>query len=270
MDTGCLDGFLEGHGRQNGGDAFRQHGFAGAGRANEQDVVAAGTRHLECTLGGLLAVHVAHVHGILRGLIEQLVGVNMHGMEGFGRIDQIYGLRQGFQGKYVDAVDDGRFLGIVFGNSHRFHAIGPGGNGGGKRSAHGTHGAIEGEFAEEHHAIDQLAEELSLAADQAERHGQIECGTFLAQIGGREVYGNALAIGEFVSTIAQRGFDALAAFLYGIVGQANHVEVLDPSRADVDLDGVSVDVVHGCANSLEKHDDWFKLERRQLQCISYM
>ena len=35
VNTSCFDGFVEGHRGKNGGDAFGEDGFAGAGRADE-------------------------------------------------------------------------------------------------------------------------------------------------------------------------------------------------------------------------------------------
>jgi hypothetical protein len=40
MDLGALDGFLERHRRHDGGDPFRQHRFAGTGRANHEHMIA--------------------------------------------------------------------------------------------------------------------------------------------------------------------------------------------------------------------------------------
>src|ERR1700678_4437046 len=42
VDFGCLKRFFEGQRRQNGGEAFGEHGFTGARRTDEEDVVAAG------------------------------------------------------------------------------------------------------------------------------------------------------------------------------------------------------------------------------------
>ena len=47
--------------RQQAGQALRQHRLAGAGRADHQQIVAAGGRDLERALGRLLALDVAQV-----------------------------------------------------------------------------------------------------------------------------------------------------------------------------------------------------------------
>ncbi len=47
--------------RQDAGQALGEHRFAGAGRADHQQVVAAGRRHFERSLGGLLAFYVFEI-----------------------------------------------------------------------------------------------------------------------------------------------------------------------------------------------------------------
>jgi hypothetical protein len=39
VDFGGLQSLFQRQRRQNGGEPFREHGFAGAGRANEQNIV---------------------------------------------------------------------------------------------------------------------------------------------------------------------------------------------------------------------------------------
>ena len=59
------------------GNALGEHGFAGAGRADHQDVVTAGSGDFEGTLGGLLAAHVGEVEGEVLELVEDLGGFDL-------------------------------------------------------------------------------------------------------------------------------------------------------------------------------------------------
>ena len=52
--------------REQAGQARREHRLAGAGRADQQEVVAAGRGDLEGALGGLLALDVGEL-GVARG-----------------------------------------------------------------------------------------------------------------------------------------------------------------------------------------------------------
>ncbi len=72
VDARSLDGFFERHGRQDGGNAFGQHGLAGAGRTNKENVVTTGAGNFQRALGGLLAVDVSQIHGILRRVIATI------------------------------------------------------------------------------------------------------------------------------------------------------------------------------------------------------
>ncbi len=53
-----LQGFLPGHVRKNGGQAFRKHTLSGAGRADEQHIMAPCRRNLQGTFHILLAQYV--------------------------------------------------------------------------------------------------------------------------------------------------------------------------------------------------------------------
>ena len=74
MDLGGLEGFVEAERREDRGEPAGEHGFAGAGRADHQDVVAAGGGDFEGALGGLLAADVGEVEGEMLELVENLGG----------------------------------------------------------------------------------------------------------------------------------------------------------------------------------------------------
>ena len=61
MDLGCLDRLVKIHLGQNGRKPLCQHGFARAGRTDQQDVVPAGCRDLQRALGKLLPLDVRKV-----------------------------------------------------------------------------------------------------------------------------------------------------------------------------------------------------------------
>jgi hypothetical protein len=114
---------------------------------------------------------------------------------------------------------------------------------------------MERKFAEENVRIENFAEETSLTACQAQRHGQIEWGTFLTDIGRGEIDGDRVAGWKIETAIAQSGADTFAAFFNGDVRQADYREMALESRDYVDLgfDQIGVHAEHGCAECLEKH-----------------
>ena len=97
---------------------------------------------------------------------------------------------------------------------------------------------------------------MTHAASEAERHGEIECGAFFFDVGGSEIYGDSLTVRKFDAAIAKGGLDAFAAFFYGIVGQADDVEVVHAGGANVDFDfdDVGIDAEHSGTESLEEHE----------------
>jgi len=71
VDLGGLEGLFKAQGREDGGQALGEHGFAGAGRADHEDVVATGGGDFEGALGDVLAADVAEVGLILDGFVEE-------------------------------------------------------------------------------------------------------------------------------------------------------------------------------------------------------
>src|SRR5581483_8357611 len=204
MDSRRLDGFIKGHGWQDGGNSFGQHRFAGARRSQEDDVVAAGASHFESSLGALLTTDVTQIQWILRGLGQQCARIEVDRLEGFRCVNEINGLRKGTDCVDLDPFDDGGFAGIGFRHHDTSDALFPGTDCGGERTSHRPHAAVERQFAEEELTIQRLAEKRALASQNAERHWQIKPGTFLANIGGREIDRDALWVGEFKAAVFQR------------------------------------------------------------------
>ena len=165
-------------------------------------------------------------------------------------------MRERFDGVDFNAFDDGRFPRIGFRHDQGANSLFANAKCRGERAAHRAHAAVEREFAQESVAGKRLAEECSLAAENSQRHGEIESRTFLFDVSRSEVHGDPLRVGEVETAIVEGGLDALAAFLDGDVGQADDVEVAHASGANVhlDFDAVGVDSEDGSAEGFEEHD----------------
>ncbi len=253
VDARRLDGLIERHRRQNRGNALREHRLARARRPDQQNVVAPRAGDLHSPLGRHLPAHVAQIHGVAARFREHLGRVHANWLERFRRVDEIGRLDQRFHCEHVDALDDSRFPRVHFGHDDASHSALPRGDGRGKRAAHRTHAAVERQLSKKHVRIRYLAVEQTLAAQEPQRHRQIECRTFLANISGREIYGDALRRGKIEAAILQRRLDPLAALLDGHIGQPDHVELAHLSRADVDfdLDGIGIDSKYSRAERFE-------------------
>ena len=250
-----LDGFLERHRRQNRGNALGQHGFARAGRPDEQNVVAARAGHFERALRRHLPAHVAQVHGVLAGFRQHLRRVHRNGLKRFRRVDQIDGLRQRFHREHFNAFDHGRFARIRFRHHHVLDAAFARSQRRRERAAHRPHAAIERKFAQKNMRVEHLSEERTLAADQAQRHRQIERRSFLAYVGGREIYGDRLIRRKIEAAISERGLNSLAAFFHRDVRQADDVEISLVARPDVhlDFDEIGINAEDCGAKCFEEH-----------------
>ncbi len=84
---------------------------------------------------------------------------------------------------------------------------------------------------------------------------QIESGAFLADVSRRKINRHALPMRKLEAAISQCGLDAFPAFFYGVIRQANDVEIGHARRAYIHLhfNQVGVDAVDRSAECLEKH-----------------
>jgi len=79
IDAGGFKGFSTRERRKDGGHALGEHGFAGAGRADHQNVVISGTRDGDRALDGFLAADIGEIEGgrdlrLLIGLAIKFIG----------------------------------------------------------------------------------------------------------------------------------------------------------------------------------------------------
>ncbi len=78
MNLRGFKGFFKGEWRKNGRHALGQHGFAGTGRTDHEDVVATGAGNFKGALGGLLAADVFKIHQELLRLVQQGFAIDLY------------------------------------------------------------------------------------------------------------------------------------------------------------------------------------------------
>ena len=254
VDFGGFDGLFEGERRQDAGETLGEHGLAGAGRANHQDVVDSGGGDFEGAFGHGLAANVAEI-GRCFGFGGMAVARGDRGGELLGAGEQGDHFGQVADAIHVDAFDD-RGLGGVFGGDDQVgDALLARADRDGEGAAHGTDGAIEGEFADE----DVLVEGLHGAHGAQDAHGdrQIEAGAFLTYVGRGEVDGDAF-VGVAEAGVDEGTLDALAAFANGDVGHADHYgipRVAGCEHVDFDIDQVSIDAIDRSTAGFEQRHE---------------
>ncbi len=218
--------------RQDAGQARRHQRFAGARRADHDQIVAAGRRDLDRALGGLLALDLSQV-GAVHGVI---------GKAGLGRRQQRLAAQMVEQcqqiggGDHFDIAGPGRFPALRCGadqaqlplrcvQRREQHARGSG------------DAAVQPQFADDNIVAERLGIEDAHRRQQSQRDRQIVMRAFLGQVGRREIDRDMLGR----QRQAQRGDGAahpLAALRHGLVGQADHDEFWEARRQlDLNFDG---------------------------------
>ena len=259
MHLGCFERFGEGEQRQDGAEPFGEHRFAGAGRPDHQGVVHSGGRHFERAFGRSLAADVAKVEAIDGPFAR---ATRRGHRAGHGKVS--VGQELDDVGKIVGRVDldafhHGGFVSIFGRHDQVRNALAAGADGNREHAANGPDFAVEGEFAH-NHGIERLPGHVipkdAHRSQDAERHRQIEAGTFLAHIRGSKVDGHRAAR-VTKAGVYQRGLDPFPALPDRGIGQPDGDKIaIGPVRMQIHLnvDGMGVDAKHGSTlGSIQAH-----------------
>jgi hypothetical protein len=256
MNLGQLKRGLEFERRQYCRQPAREHRLAGAGRADQQDVVRAGRGDFERPLGRLLAADLAEVHLVAPLIGEQLVAVNADGARArrgvaAQRRDQLDRPAQGRRAVHVNALDDGRLGRVLLGQDEVADSGLARAQRDGKRPADRPHPAVERQLADGERAGEAFAlSEVAVRAEHPERDGQVEARAALAHVRRREV-DRRLVEGEEEAAVVDRRADALARLADREVGQADDGHGRRRVRLAARRREVNFDVYEVCVNAVD-------------------
>lgn len=221
VNFGRFERFFQTERRKNSGDSLGQHRFAGAGRADENDIVPAGGRDLQRALHGFLAFDVGEIEFVGIFPSEQRVEVDFGWLDRMSAFDERNGFPKILNRINRQASDHAGFGRVLDRDEQPGFAGGAGLHGDLQNAFDGANGAVQGEFADKHIFVEIVANHLICRGDDADRDRQIETRAFLANVGGREI-NCAAAQRRFEPGICQSGAHPVARFLHGRVGQANN------------------------------------------------
>ena len=236
IDLGSLEGFLPRQGRQDAGQALGQHGFAGAGRTDQQHVVAAGRRHHHGAAGHGLAQHIGKV-GVGGPALVRVKGVGPGRLDGAAAGQSVHHLGDA-AGRIdlhpVRAAGFGGLGGVASGQIEGAHPLFGGGQGHGQHPRHRTQGAVQGHLAQEG-GVPRGRLDLPRRRQDGQQQGQVVDRAGLADVGGGQVDGDAAA-GPAVVQVAGGGPDAVGALPHRRIRQTHDGKGVHPAR-DIGLHG---------------------------------
>ncbi len=202
--------------RQDRRQPRRQHRFAGAGRADHQQVMPAGRGDLERALGALLALDVLEIEQAAFDLAHLRLRARQHlrAAEMIGELDQ----RRRRDDLHLRARP-GR-LRAAGGGTDQAVAARIGADRRRQHAGHRRERAVEPELAEHGEARERIRRQRADRRHQAERDRQVVVAAFLRQVGGREIDGDA-ARRQRQAGCDQGGAHPLARFRHRLVRQAD-------------------------------------------------
>ena len=222
--AGGRQGLLPAHVRQDGGQAFCQHGFPRPGRADHQKVVPPGGGDFQGPLHVLLAHHVPEV---------QKARLVLSRRPGRGGGEGLFSPEVGRQGRHIlHAVDrqppgKRRLGGVARRDEELPHPRPLRRQGHGENPRHAPQGPGQGQLPHKRRVRRGLRQ-VAVCRQEAHEDGQVVEGPRLLLPRRGQVYGDA-ADGELGPAVLHRRPDPLPGLPHGGVRQAHHVEGGEPA-----------------------------------------
>ena len=236
--------------RQDRGQPRRQHRFAGAGRADHQQMMPAGGGDLERALGALLALDVAQVEQRFRALMDFRLRPRQHlrALEMVGDLDQRIGrddLDVGAGPRRLRAAGGGTdqaFVARIGADRRRQHA------------RHRRDRSVEAELAEHRKTAQRVRRNGPDRRHQAERDRQIVVAAFLRHVGRRQIDRDSPRR-QRQPRGDQRRTDPLPGLRHRLVGQSHDGERRQAGRnLHLHIDGAGFDALKGYGGNALNHE----------------
>ena len=203
---------------QQAGQAGGEHGLAGAGRADQQDVVSTRGGDLQSALGGFHAAHLGQV-----GRARQLGHAGGVGRgEHLGAAEMVDQAEQVGRRQHLDAAGPGG-LAALGGRADQPERARRRGDRRRQHPGHRVQRAVQREFAEGGEFPDFLAGQHVHGGQHGERDRQVEMAAFLQQVGRGEVDQHPFWR-QREAHGGQGGAHPLARLAHRLVRQADHQE----------------------------------------------
>ncbi len=238
------------HGRQDRGQALRQHGFARPGRAHHQQMMAAGRRHFERPLRSLLTLDVLQIRKPAHVLGE----AGLRPRQDLRALHMIEYLDDRLWAEDIDVIPGPGGFRAAGPGADEAEAPSIGGNRRGQCPGDGAQCAIEAHLADHDIAVEEILRQDAQRRKHGERDGEIIVAAFLGEVGRGEIDGEPLAR-QRQAHGKERRPDPLAAFHHRLVGEAHNIE-LDLARQELglDIDRHSLDALEGDRRCMRRHE----------------
>jgi hypothetical protein len=233
-DPTHLDRLTDGKRRQHRRQTAREECLAGAGRADEQQVVATGGGDLERPLRVRLSAHVGDVDLVGHHLGQESPGIGAHGRDRGFRVQERRRFGKGAHRVDAERLEHRRLRGVA---GREEAAVEPGPARAERHReypAHGMDRPVEGELSHHEETREPLRLDGTRRGQETERDWEVEADAFLSHVRRREIDRHPLER-ERETGVPDRRADPLPALPHGGIRQADRREHRQP-LAHVDLD----------------------------------
>jgi len=249
-----LDGFLHRHRREDARHALAEHALARAGRPDEQQAVSAGGGDFDGALHMVLPAHVGEIHVVVAVAGEECGEILAQRCERIFAGEEGECLAEIAHAIHVNARDHRGLARILDRHNELLPPDAAGLDGDREHAAHGTHRAVEREFADEAKVVGVIELHVLRAGDHGECDGEIEARALFFHVGGSEVHGH-VAARPAEAAVGNRGLHAVACLAHGGIWQADDDDgiLLPAVIADFDFQIVGFHSEDRCGKNFCEH-----------------
>src|SRR5438552_2560820 len=245
VNLGCFERFFQGQWWKDCGEPLGEHRFAGAGRADQQDVVTARSGDFEGAFDGFLPLYFSEIEIVLLSLVEQRAQINFGGSDLLLPFQKRGGFAQVGHRNDIQAGDDRGFGGIFGRNENTDPTISASAQRNGQHAFDGPDRAGQRQLADDGEVFQLVGFDLLGGGSNSDGDGQVEAGAFLFYISGREIDGDTTQR-NFEPGIREGGADPVARlFDRGVRQTNNDDDRIAPTGVDLDFNRVRFNPING-------------------------
>ncbi len=219
IDAGHIQGFVDGHFRQDARQGARHQRFPRPGRTDHQHVVPTRGSHFKRPLGVFLPLDLSEI-----GRRDGRHGVRLDvrlGRDDLAPGQVVIKLGERSDRDHFQVRDECGFSSVHFGDNDALETVLAGGGGHRQHAARVAYGAVQREFAHHQHAFGGFGQQHAGVDEHPHGDRQVVRRPFLADRGRGKVDHQPFARHRHPG-VANRRLDPFAAFLHRRVGQTHH------------------------------------------------
>ncbi len=253
MDLRGLERLLQAQARQNGGETPGKHRLARTRRPDHQQIVPAGRRDFQRSLGDRLASDLGEIHAVRCGRSERRSDIRPCQRKPHPPRQKPADLTQRCGGAHLEPLHQRRFRCVWGRHDQTPRPVCAGALGHRKGAAHGSDITLEPDLTQHDELRQRTRRDLATGDEDPERDGEIEARAGLRPVGRGQVDRDAPER-KLEARVHDCGVHPFPALLHRALGQPDGRERGQAiGKIDLDLDRIGIDAEHSGGPDASEH-----------------